>query len=392
MNICDRNKCTACYTCYNICPKNCISFNTDEFGIDFPVIDNKKCIECNLCVKTCPANNKSSFNNPKNAYATWSLDDEDRKTSASGGLASVLYNQIISEGGIAYGVCMDNDFNLNFKRAINKEELRKFKGSKYVHASVNESFMKVKKDLKNNKEVLFIGTPCQIDGLKFYLGKDYENLYTADLICHGTPPITYLKEYIDAIKKEENINPNKILFREDNEFNFVLCKDSIENRLHSKSGLYDEYIQGFLSALFYRECCYSCKYATGKRVSDITIGDFWGLGLKEPFNHPYTGSISLALVNTDKGQGILNRSEDKLFIEKRNLEEAIEGNAQLKHPSKCHEKHNLFKQLYKKNGFTKAVNECIQHELKLGYKSYKKILLRRKLRHVAGVFIKRYRN
>ena len=347
MNICDRNKCAACYTCYNICPKNCISFNTDEFGIDFPVIDNKKCIGCNLCIKTCPANNNSSFNNPKNAYATWSLDNEDRKTSASGGLASVLYNQIISEGGIAYGVCMDNDFNLNFKRAINKEELRGFKGSKYVHAFVNDSFTKVKEDLKNNKKVLFIGTPCQIDALKFYLGKEYESLYTADLICHGTPPITYLKEYIDVIKREENINPNKILFREDNEFNFILCKDSIENRLYNKSGLYDEYIQGFLSALFYRECCYSCKYATNKRVSDITIGDFWGLGLKEPFNYPYTGSISLALVNTDKGQDILNRSKDKLFIEKRSLEEAIEGNEQLNHPSKCHKKHNLFNSLNK---------------------------------------------
>lgn len=392
MNICDRNKCAACYTCYNICPKNCISFNTDEFGIDFPVIDNKKCIGCNLCIKTCPANNNSSFNNPKNAYATWSLDNEDRKTSASGGLASVLYNQIISEGGIAYGVCMDNDFNLNFKGAINKEELRGFKGSKYVHAFVNDSFTKVKEDLKNNKKVLFIGTPCQIDALKFYLGKEYESLYTADLICHGTPPITYLKEYIDVIKREENINPNKILFREDNEFNFILCKDSIENRLYNKSGLYDEYIQGFLSALFYRECCYSCKYATNKRVSDITIGDFWGLGLKEPFNYPYTGSISLALVNTDKGQDILNRSKDKLFIEKRSLEEAIEGNEQLNHPSKCHKKHNLFKQLYKDYGVTKAISECMQDELKQGYKNYKKILLRRKLRQVAGIFIKRYRD
>ncbi|MGM9534773.1 MAG: Coenzyme F420 hydrogenase/dehydrogenase, beta subunit C-terminal domain [Intestinibacter sp.] len=392
MNICDKSKCTACYTCYNICPKNCISFENDEYGIKFPVIDDTKCIECNLCVKTCPANNESNFNKPKNAYATWSLDNEDRKTSTSGGLASVLYNEVISKNGVVYGVCMDENFNLNFERATHKNDLYKFKGSKYVQASVNDKFKLVKDDLENNKNVLFIGTPCQIDGLKFYLKKEYSNLYTVDLICHGTPPIGYLKEYIEKIINEKNINPSKILFREDNEYAFILCKDSTQNKLYYKSGFCDEYIQGFLNSLFYRECCYSCKYATNQRVSDMTIGDFWGLGLKEPFNHPYTGAISLALVNTSKGQELLYKCKDKLFMEERSVEEAIEGNAQLNYPSNRHKNYDAFREKYKQYGFVKAANQCLTEELRIGYKKYRKILIRKKLRNMAGIFIKKYRD
>lgn len=390
MNICDKSKCTACYTCYNICPKNCITFKNDEYGIEFPVIDDKKCIECSLCIKTCPANNESNFNNPKTAYATWSLDDEDRKTSTSGGLASVLYNEVISENGVAYGVCMDYNFNLNFERVTDKNDLYKFKGSKYVHASVNDKFKLVKDDLENNKIVLFIGTPCQVDGLKFYLKKEYNNLYTVDLVCHGTPPETYLKEHIEAIKNKKNINPNKILFRKDNAYSFILYKDSTENKLYEKSGFYDEYLRGFLDSLFCRECCYSCKYTTNKRVSDMTIGDFWGLGLKEPFNHPYTGAISLALVNTSKGQELLYKCKNKLFIETRSVEEAIKGNSQLNYPPKCHKNYEKFKQKYKKYGFTKAANKCLD-EIRIEYKKNRKVLIRKKLRSIAGIVIKKYR-
>ena len=392
MKICNESKCTGCYTCYNVCPKNCISFESDDYGINFPIINEELCIGCKLCVKRCPANNDSEFNMPMSAYATWSLDEIDRKTSASGGLASVIYNNIICSGGVGYGVCMDEDFNLNFIRVDKKERLKEFKGSKYVQASVNNIFKVVKQDLESGLTVVFIGTPCQVDGLKYYLNREYKSLYTIDLICHGTPPITYLKEHISNIKKVKDIEEvNKVYFREDNEFKLILSNNAQSNKSYDRHGKCDEYIQGFLNALFYRESCYSCKYATNERVSDITIGDFWGLGIEEPFEHPWTGAISLALINTDKGRKLFDICKDDLFIEERKVIEALKGNAQLNYPSKKHKNYDLFRREYKANGFNKAVSKSLVDELKLGQKEYKRMLYRNRLKKIVSVFIKRYR-
>lgn len=387
IKLCNSENCTACGACIASCPKTCISFQQNEFGILYPQVDSEKCVGCKSCINVCPVMNKSEFSLPKRAYAVWSLDNEDRKSSSSGGLASVIYNTVISEGGIGYGVFFNERMNAVIDRSSSTTDCLKFKGSKYVHADSTESYKKVKQDLQSGKNIVYIGTPCQIDALKHYLGKEYNNLYIVDLVCHGTPPYSYLEKYISEVTRKKIDN---VKFRNENEYFMMLLSDG--KKSYSKNGKIDVYITAFRNSLFYSDYCYKCKYAQNKRVSDITIGDFWGLGEKEPFDHPYTGAISLALINTDKGRELFEHCRNKLFAEERTVAEALEGNAQLNSPPIKHKNYDRFRNLYNTCGVKKAAKACLQEELSTQKKEYNRMMLHSNLRKLAGVFIKKYRN
>lgn len=351
MKICDENRCSGCCTCFNACPKNCITMKENEYGVIVPKIDEEKCIKCNICKNICPENNNSNFNTPIEVYASWSKDDEIRKRSSSGGIAYEMYKYIIANGGIAIGTAFDEQMNLKHMVGKSLEDLDMFRGSKYVQSYIGKIYKEVKEYLKLNKKVVFVGTPCQVNGLNKYLKKKYlDNLITVDLVCHGVPPIKYLKEYLKYI----NItNVDKITFRGENNRHFTgYSKGNIIYKKHSKE---DIYYKAFLEGILCRESCYNCNYARKERVSDITIGDFWGLGKEIPFNYSIENGVSLIMVNTQNGKKFINQISDYLFLEKRTLEEAIKENLQLQKPIKEGEKRLIFKQLYKKYGFNKAI-------------------------------------
>ena len=354
-NICDKTKCTGCMACYNACPRHCISMVYDENGILNPQIQDNLCSGCNICSTVCPVNKDIPVTMPLETYACWDLNNENRKTSSSGGIASIFYEHFIQNDGIVYGCYYDENLQLKFSKATTLEELGKFKTSKYSQAYIGNIFREIFSLLNNNKNILFIGTPCQIAGLKSYLRKDYDNLITIDLICHGVPSQKFIDEYINSLNL--NTFPDNLTFRGLNDFYFVLYKNT--DIIYSKKARDDAYYSSFLNGLFYRESCYTCKYACKERISDITIGDFWGLGEKIPFNHDITNGVSVALINTEKGNNFFNNIKDKIFFEKRTLQEAVEGNEQLRHPSIKNKNYEKFKKLYIDYGFEYALKECL---------------------------------
>jgi len=213
--ICKKEKCTGCFACYNSCKKNAITMIEDKNGFIHPKIDQNKCINCGLCKKICPVLNEVKKIEPEECYAAFSKDKDIRTNSTSGGIGYTLYSKFIEEKGVVYGAKF-KDGKLVISRTENIDEIKKFQGSKYVHAYVEDAYLQVKKDLSEDKKVLFIATACQIAGLKRFLIKEYNNLYLVDIVCHGVPSQKYLK---DEIKKYHGMNiDEKLKFRNNNDY------------------------------------------------------------------------------------------------------------------------------------------------------------------------------
>ncbi|MBQ9737116.1 MAG: Coenzyme F420 hydrogenase/dehydrogenase, beta subunit C-terminal domain [Clostridia bacterium] len=334
----------------NICRKNAIEVTQSEYGELIPKVNEEKCVACGMCQKICPSNNEQVFSGQTRAYAAWSKNEDDVALSSSGGVASVFSRYVIKKGGAVFGA-ESSDKATKHICISTEDELCKLRGSKYVQSEIGFTYRDAEKQLKDGKLVLFTGTPCQIAGLKAYLGKDYGNLITVDLICHGTPSHTYLKEHLDAKCKSWD----GYSFR--GKYDFVMVAYLKEQPVFIKNRFRDEYFMAFLNGLSYRESCYECKYARPERVSDITIGDFWGLDRKS-LKNPYKGRISLILPNTQKGQEFIKETEALFNIEERKVKEAQnpqQGN--LLQPSAKPKDREKFLENYKKMGFDRAVRK-----------------------------------
>lgn len=354
-DITDVKNCTGCLACLNICPHNAIEVNYNEMGKTIPKI-NDNCVNCGLCISTCPENKIPELHSLNECYAvrSKSVDDLD---CASGGAASVFSRYFLNENGIVCGVAFDKE-HIAAHRFIDKnEDLISLKGSKYVQSFTGTTYKSVKKYLISGKMVLYTGTPCQIAGLKSYLKKDYDNLLTIDLICHGTPPSIYLKDYIDGlgIKEYDNIS-----FRGKYDYKLLIYK--LANIIYKKSNTKDYYFHSFYKGLTFRDNCYNCHYAQSKRISDITVGDFWGLDEKV-LKNIFSGKASVILLNTEKGKKFFDIVKNDFIFEKRDIQEAIKGNDQLRHPSKQHKLRKKFETEYVKCGFYGAIKKVYKKEI-----------------------------
>lgn len=357
--ICSKEKCTGCYACFNICPKKCIDMKEDEWGYIYPDIDESICINCNLCKKACPSlETKIKFRLPEKTFVSWSIDEKDRLSSSSGGAASVISKYIVETGGYVFGAAYDKNLLVKHIGVNTKEGLSKLKESKYTHSSIGASFSEVKSLLIDNKKVLFIGTPCQIAGLLQFLDKGYDNLITIDIICHGVPSNKMLVDYVQEILGTTDID--KVKFRNGTDNNFAITFIKNNNVIYKKAFRESEYYMGFMEGLNYRENCYTCSYAKKERISDITLGDFWGIGKLEPFNYNTEKGVSLILCNTEKGNELFSLVKDNMFVEERKLKEAVDGNEQLRKPTKHHEKRDIFLKKYLCGSFNKAIKSCLR--------------------------------
>lgn len=359
--ICPKEKCTGCFSCYNICPKNAIEMKEDEFGNIYPYIENKKCINCDMCKKVCPQLNqdKISFEYPTKVYAMYSKDDAIRNNSTSGGVATVISKFIINKGGIVYGAgnIFDND-SFKFLRITSIEDLYKIQGSKYVHCYISNIYKNIKDDLINEKKVLFVGTPCQVAGLKMFLRKDYDNLFTIDIICHGVPSQKLLFENLLLKYNIDRKNFEYITFRDSNGFHLKLYRTKedylLKKAFKTRFANLDQYYKNFLRGNIYRENCYECNYAKKKRISDITIGDFWGLGEDSEINDDVYKGISSVIVSTAKGLELANSVLSLFVFEERTYEEAYSHNEQLNNPMRKKKQYFLFRDNYAKKGFNRT--------------------------------------
>ncbi len=346
--ICDNEKCTGCFTCMNACPKDAIEVITDSLGKTIPSINENKCINCNLCVKKCPVNRNVNGKYPMDCYATQWLSEE-RIKSASGGVASAIGHYAIENGIHIFGCVFDEELNLSIQELVNLEYVEKASGSKYIQSNVGFSFRDVQKYLLNNEKVIYIGTPCQIDGLNSFLGKKFENLITIDIVCHGTPPFSYFKKYIFE-KKYTDISSASFRGKDD----YFLCLYNSNRMVYRKWHKQDLYFQAFDEGIINRDNCYSCRYANPYRVSDLTIGDFWGLDRKTLTSN-MSGKISVVLVNSDNGKLFWNEIKRLLTYEHREVEEAIKGNPHLHKCNPINSNYQIFSRNYETLGFSKAL-------------------------------------
>ncbi len=360
MQICDKKYCTACGACAYTCPKKCIEMEYDEVGNIYPIVDCKLCVNCGKCVEICPQNTKIQGLTPIKSYAAWSTDTETRRTSASGGIAAEIYREACKNGCVV-GAKLTESFSVKLKLVDNFEECIGFKNSKYVFSEPYDVYNEIAEAIKHNKNVTAIGLPCQIAAIRSIFPKT-ENLVLVDLVCHGVMANDYLQQHIKHLNKKINADVATVSFRDPDlgtEKYYFSMYDELGGRLYAKrikDG--DTYNYAYHNAVAYRENCYHCIYACKERVSDITLGDYHGLGKLAPCDYtPH--KVSTVVVHSTKGDEIIQNlfKINKIFLEQRPTEEPILGDAQFRYPSIKSYKSVLFQKMIKKYNadFEKAI-------------------------------------
>ena len=329
ITVCTKDMCAGCGACVESCSQNAINIIEDIRAYN-AVIEKEKCIECGKCSRICPKNNPAEFRAPIEWYQGWSTSEEVRAKSSSGGFATAIASAFISSGG-SVCTCKFADGRIGFQFIDTIEELASVAGSKYVKSSPYGVYHELAQRLKDGQKVLFIGLPCQAAAVQNYIGKNKsENLYTIDLICHGTPSAQLLDLYMK--QKEVDIHSvSKLSFRTKNSFGISVNGKGIDGKVQ------DNYTTAFLTSISYTENCYSCNFARKERVSDLTIGDSWNSDLS---HEEVQRGISLVLCQTAKGKMLLENSD--LCLHPVDLDRAIEANHQLSHPSRKPQKRDLF--------------------------------------------------
>lgn len=326
--IISKNKCTACSACYNICPKQAISMQSDEKGFKYPVINQEKCIDCGMCKRTCPVINTTTCEKQITVYACYNKNEEERLSSSSGGIFILLAKEIINRGGAVFGASFDENFRVIHSYAESIIDLKKFMGSKYVQSDLGDTYKQVKDFLNNDRYVLFSGTPCQVEGLNSFLGKDYEKLYTQDLICHGVPSPEVWEKYKEYRKMTDKSTPDQISFRnKDNGWKLFNMKFYYKDTEYKNSLKDDYYMKAFLKNTSLRDSCYNCNFKKKYRDSDITLADFWGINNVFPGFDKDDKGISLLLVNSDKGKELFDTVKNEMIYEETDFEESVKYNS-----------------------------------------------------------------
>lgn len=328
--------CTGCGACYNACGHSAITMKADAEGFLFPSIDAEKCVNCGLCERCCQfiTECKEEKLPEQKVYAMWS--NPDRTLSSSGGAFSAFARVILAKDGVVFGAAMDDELNCKHVEVNSLDELDQLRGSKYIQSNTGETYKRVKALLREGKYVLYTGTPCQIEGLKTYLHKPQEKLFTLDLVCHGVPSNSVFKSYDEKLRNKLKCKENlKYEFRRKNRWGKTPSVFT-QGQFHAIYGVDALYMGAFNAAAIFRKSCYQCQFANTNRVGDITLADFWGIGrYGTPFKQSTKHGVSLIIVNTQEGSELLKETQD-VFSEERTLEEALIENANLRQPSTLH--------------------------------------------------------
>lgn len=329
----DRNRCMGCSACMNICPVGAISMIRDEEGFLHPEIDQSKCIKCGACKKTCPVINTHENETINECYACYSKDDELKSKSSSGGIFGEVSNLVLENRGIVIGAAFDENNKLKHIAITKKEDLKLLQGSKYLQSDLKNMFKYIKENV-NSKLILFVGTPCQVAGLKASLRQEFDNLITMDIICHGVPSPKLFDnyvEYLESHEKEQLVNYN---FRDkktgwDTYSNTATFKSKKKTQYANEN----DYMKLFLSDNALRKSCYNCNFKLGNKYSDITLGDFWGIKNVKAEMYDKKG-VSAVVINTLKGKKMFEEITNNLVYEKCSINDIVKYNPSLKISSK----------------------------------------------------------
>lgn len=363
-----KEKCTGCSLCMNVCPYDAIKMELDDEGFIFPNIDDEKCIDCGICHDKCPViNYKAKNTSTPKAYAAYTKDVKILKNSSSGGIFSEIAKKIIDENGKVYGVAWNyEDISVYHKSVDKTDDLKELRGSKYLQSFVGMTYKNIKKDLKDNKKVLFVGTPCQVAAVNNYIESD--NLYTIDLICHGVPSLKIFRSYLKENFKER---VTKIDFRNKKKgWNNYFVQVQNNYYPHSRN----IFFKGYLDNLYLNKICYNCPFSFIPRQGDITLGDYWGVPKEIDNNNK---GISAVIVNSEKGSTLI-KDIPNIKIIKQDIEKIKKGNPRLYsgYNSNIEKRSEVFKD-YKTHGFNYMAKK---HVKTISYTKYtaKRILSKSK--------------
>lgn len=285
----------------------------DEEGFLYPEVDDSRCTKCGICAGKCQVitGTEQFRNEPFLCYGLIAKDRELLFESSSGGAFGIFAKTILNQNGIVFGAAFGDRLFVHHTAVLSHEDLHILHGSKYVESDTADSFSKAKQLLDSGRHVLYSGTPCQIAGLRVFLGKEYDNLLTLDLICHGVPSFKLFRKYLDWLEEKYKSSVVKYGFRDKSVHPLGAIKIEFQNgRIVKRNNLCDPYGTAFARWETYRESCYTCPFANLYRVSDITIGDFWGIENSYP-NFDGTNGVSIVLLNTNKGKAFFENIKDE---------------------------------------------------------------------------------
>ena len=343
----NKSECTGCHACYSKCSQSCIDMVEDKEGFLYPNIDSEKCIQCGLCEKVCPILHKAESLKLKKVYGAYNKNNKIRLQSSSGGIFSLISQECVSNDGICFGAIYDENFNIVHKGIKKEEDIYKMRGSKYYQSVIGSSFKIAKEKLEKNKPVIFSGTPCQIAGLKSFLGKDYENLICIDIACHGVPSSKVFKKYINESCKNNEIENINFRDKSISWDNYSIKINYKNNQDFVQLGKDNLYVQGFVNDYYLRPSCYECRFKGIDREGDITLADFWGVDKIKPDLYDKKG-ISLLLINSEKGLNLFNKIKKNVYYEDVNIYECIKSNiSMVESPQKALRRDVFFKYIDK---------------------------------------------
>ncbi len=348
IDIVPHNECVGCHSCEAACEAGAIRLQADREGFLFPAVLSEICTNCKACLRVCSALNEQHFHrlNEPEVFASWSKNEATRFESSSGGLFTELAHNVFTKQGSVYGASFDANLNLRHYKVDNEDGLLPLKGSKYIQSNLTGVWGDLKKLLKKEHDILFVGTPCQVAGLNTFLHRDYTNLITCDVICHGVGSPGIFKKYLKELESQRHSKVSAFNFRAKHygwkgyhfDIQFANGDTIIEPFAQNP------FMKGFLADIYLRPSCYNCKYSRIPRVADITLGDFWGIWNKKPHWDDDRGLTAL-LINSKKGLAFISELK-KIELKRAKLDWVIDGNPSLVGSAKPHPKREKFFKLY----------------------------------------------
>ncbi len=368
INIIDKTLCTGCTACYNICSRNAISMQFDDCGHLYPTVNNDSCTNCGLCEKVCPLLHPERIPQDEKletleVKAVYNKDEVVRQKSTSGGVFSLIADYIISQGGIVCAACFDEHFHIYHSFFESMDQIDPYRGSKYAQSDLNDSFKQIRSCLKQ-RPVLFVGTPCQVAGLKSYLIKDYENLYTCDFICMSISSGKMWDEYITDYQKKHQV---KRIFFKDKRIGWhktdwrMLIEDERGEQL--LPAYKNPFFSSYLSHHSARPSCFSCAFRHCRHVSDVTIADCWGIDKVHPEFDDNKGCTTLIL-QSEKGNNVWGAISEKANYVDFGIQNVRQYNRHIENQAKKPEGYDAFYQDYKYRGFLYASQKILSKQQK----------------------------
>lgn len=338
-HLASQNDCTGCTACVSSCPQKCIIMKKDEEGFLHPVVNSQYCVDCKICEKSCPVMHFMDLGEYKTkAYASYSLNSTLRESSSSGGIFPELAYAILDMGGVVYGAAYSDDFSVKHICIDSKNHISKLQGAKYVQSELGDCFSEILKKLQKKQKVLFSGTPCQVAGLKQFLNKPYESLFCVDFICHNVPSPMVWMEYVKYRAKIDNNGKNPIWINLRSKytgwshFQYSNIYQYNDDKKYVSINSEDLFMKLFVSNSISRLSCGHCHFKGYDRVSDITLGDFWGIWDVAPQMDDNKGT-SVVLIQTDKGEKLMKKVLHKVKIFPVKLEQVSEKNPSILYSS-----------------------------------------------------------